>query len=160
MWEGRFKSQAVLDEAALAACMVYVDLNPVRAGIADTPESSAHTSVKVRVTKALKGEQPAHLLPFVGNPRKDMPKGLPFELIDYLELIELTGRCIREDKAGHIVQNKSALLQRLNISPENLLTLSKGFRKLFHGAVGHSDALTDYCEHKGLKRRTSVSCFT
>ena len=156
-WEGRFKSQALLDEAALAACMAYVDLNPVRANIAKTPESSAFTSVKQRVNAAIKGKQPKRLLPFVGNPRQNMPKGLPFELTDYLELIELTGRCIREDKAGYIEENQPALLARLNINPENWLTLSKDFRKLFHGAVGHGDALADYCEHKGLKRRTSVN---
>jgi REP element-mobilizing transposase RayT len=157
-WEGRFKSQALLDEAALAACMAYVDLNPVRANIANTPESSDYTSVKQRVISAKKAKQPAMLLPFVGNPRKEMPKGLPFELTDYLELIELTGRCIREDKAGHIEANQPTLLERLKISPENWLTLSKDFRKLFHGAVGHGDVLTDYCENKGLKRRANVRC--
>jgi REP element-mobilizing transposase RayT len=157
-WEGRFKSQALLDEAALAACMAYVDLNPVRANIAKTPESSGFTSVKQRVNAAIKGKQPNVLMPFVGNPRKTMPKGLPFELKDYLELIELTGRCIREDKAGHIEDSQPALLNRLNISPENWLTLTKGFRKLFHGAVGQSGVLTDYCANKGLKRRTNVTC--
>jgi hypothetical protein len=157
-WEGRFKSQALLDEATLASCMAYVDLNPVRAKIANTPEKSNYTSIQQRINAALQGEQPKPLLPFVGNPRQAMPKGLPFELKDYLELIELTGRSIRGDKVGHIEENQPVLLRRLNITPENWLTINKDFRKLFHGAVGHSDVLTDYCEHKGLKRRTNVNC--
>jgi hypothetical protein len=156
-WEGRFKSQALLDEAAIAACMAYVDLNPVRAKIAKTPESSGFTSVKKRVNAALKAKQPSMLMPFVGNPRHNMPKGLPFELKDYLELIELTGRCIRADKVGYIEQNQPALLIRLNIAPENWLTLTKDFKRVFHGAVGHGDVLTHYCEHKGLKRRSNIN---
>lgn len=49
-WEARYKSQALLTEEALLSCMAYVDLNPVRAAIADTPAHSAHTSIKERIT--------------------------------------------------------------------------------------------------------------
>lgn len=102
-WEARFKSQALLDEKALAAAMAYVDLNPIRAALAETPESSAHTPVKARIASLKKEETTArHLFPFVGNPREPMPEGLPFRLMDYLELVDWTGRQCREDKRGNI----------------------------------------------------------
>jgi len=159
-WEGRFKSQALLDEAALAACLAYVDLNPIRAKIAKTPETSKHTSIKLRIENVVDSQQPNNLLAFVGNPRKNIPKGLPFALQDYLKLVEITGRCIRENKRGFIEKNTPELLHRLNICPENWLILTTQFRKVFQGAVGHSNVLTDFCYHQKIQRRSSITAST
>ena len=48
-FESRFKCQILLDVAAIASCMVYVDLNPIRAGVAPTPEESDFTSIQERI---------------------------------------------------------------------------------------------------------------
>ena len=161
-WEGRFKCQALLDESALLACMAYVDLNPIRAKMATTPETSDYTSIKQRIHHVLNHEQnhnqqPSTLKPFVGNPRKDMPNGIPFELTEYIELVEMTGRCIREDKAGHIDNNLPSILTRLNIEPDNWLIMTKQFTKVFHGAVGNEHVLQNFSENRQLKRRPNLS---
>lgn len=118
-WEGRFKSQALLDEAALVACMAYVNLNPIRANMADTIEASDYTSVQQQIQAGSKPEafsefntrlkeaesesmppkQPT-LMRF--DSQMDRSDELPLSLNDYLRLIDWSGRAIYPDKKGRI----------------------------------------------------------
>ncbi len=170
-WEGRFKSQALLDEKALASCMAYVDLNPIRSHMAEIPETSDHTSVKQRIEHQKStvtnnpeaiSAQPKCLLPFAGYPRKQMPKGLPFRYTDYLELVDWTGRILRDDKKGHIPDHIPDILARLNIEPRHWVYLAEDFESPFKSLVGSAYKIRQACEEMGknwvhgVKRCTEV----
>lgn len=150
-WEGRFKSQALLDESAVASCMAYVDLNPVRAGESKTPEESMHTSIYLRCKKLKENTQPSSLMPFQGDDNGS--EVLPFKCVDYLKLVELTGRCIKEGKIGAISQNKPDILNRLSISAESWMTLTTQFEALFQGAVGAPESLSYFTHVSDRQRR-------
>ncbi|QHJ12007.1 hypothetical protein FX988_02249 [Paraglaciecola mesophila] len=152
-WEGRFKSQALLDESAVLACMAYVDLNPIRAKMAKTPETSKHTSIKKRI-HAVKNQQsqPSVLMPFVGNPRGNMPRGIAYSLKDYCELVDTTGRCIRDDKAGHIDNTLNPILQRLGLDSAQWLTLTTEFEKHFCYAAGAEQMMNAFKRHTHHQR--------
>ena len=79
-WEGRFTSRALLDERAVLACMTYVDLNPIRAALASTPEQSEYTSIRERVVDA----HDTALLRFTDQAED----GIPFKFKDYLKLVD------------------------------------------------------------------------
>jgi hypothetical protein len=163
-WESRFKSQALLDEAALAACMTYVDLNPIRANKAETPEDSDHTSIKKRSADAKKAndpntmsEQTKGLMPFAGNPRKDSPKGLPFQLTDCIELVDWTGRSIRADKRGHISQDLPPALERLQIDSKHWLYLSQHFESHFKRLVCTAFTIKQAASQFGYQQTPNIS---
>jgi len=134
-WESRFTSQALKTEEALLSCMAYVDLNPVRSGIAASPETSSHTSIQERIQpafnlkQAIKGQrQGGDLLDFkttlkpllhFEDDQMDQPQtGILFAFHDYLELVDWTGRIIRKDKRGFIDTALPPILNRLQITQE------------------------------------------
>jgi putative transposase len=139
-WEGRFKSQALLDEGALLACMAYVDLNPVRAGKALTPESSCYTSIKLRITYAEKRKQPHSLMPFSSVSKGSLRKKLPFQLHDYLELVDQSGRVLLHGKRGCIPTNCEPILQRTGLDISEWTILSRSIESKFANDVSVSIA--------------------
>lgn len=126
-WEGRFKSQALLDDAGLLTAMAYVDLNPIRAGIAATPEASDFTSIYARIQAHKKTQDQRLTAPATGtsvpliafrDALPDQRPTIPFTFRDYVELVDWTGRVVRDDKHGAIDQQLPAIMQRLNIDAE------------------------------------------
>jgi len=165
-WEGRFKSQALLDEAALVSLMAYVDLNPIRAGMATTPETSDYTSVQQRVIETQlddapeqKKDLPEDLQTAVGKLARFAPESglredgtLPLTLTDYLELVDYTGRAIARGKKGTINDRLPPILERLNARPEGVLEfLSNPQQRRAPNVIGPVDALKDLAQAFGKK---------
>ncbi|MDO3382463.1 transposase [Gilvimarinus algae] len=172
-FEGRFKSQALLDERALLSCMTYVDLNPIRAGMTDSPETSDFTSVQERLgidrstrvrtqnTPSTQHQDPlnlAELMPFSGSEHKgNQPNHLPFDLTDYLQLVDWTGRAIRNDKRGAINQRLPDILQRLGIPSKDWLDTCWHIEKRFGRVIGPVAKITELCEALNLKWMHGIS---
>jgi len=136
-WEGRFKSQALLDEAAVMACMAYVDLNPLRAGVATTPKASAFTSIQQRIMAASNNKQPRCLFPFLGN-KSSAADGLPFSLYDYLTLIEDTARQLRVGQCEHIDVSHSPITIQIGLQHNKWHTMVQGIETQFSTTVSLS----------------------
>ena len=121
--------------------------------MATTPETSDHTSMSKRV-QALKQhqEQPHKLLPFAGSPSENMLNGIAFTLQDYCELVDITRRITREDKAGHRDQYQSPILERLGLSAEQRLTLTTEFEQHFCYAAGAEKMINNVKIHTQHQR--------
>ncbi len=151
-WESRFKSQALLDETAVLTAMAYVDLNPVRAGMALGIPDSEHTSGQDRWCEISESDNsPASpaLLPFVGAQRANSADGLPFNIQDYLDLIDTTGRCIRDDKSGYISNTQPKLLSVLGVEPGEWFKTVTELQTRYELAVGAPERLRQFARRWG-----------
>jgi REP element-mobilizing transposase RayT len=157
-WEGRFKSQALLDEGALLTCMSYVDLNPIRAGLAKTPERSDFTSIQERIEAYAKlqnrrkakqmRKQPTTLHPFKRAREKEPTKYIEFELNDYLRLVDWTGRAIREDKKGAIPSDLAPILERIGLNPDAWLKSVSYYNRNYFSVMGAIDRIKAFAQEQ------------
>ena len=140
-WEGRFKSQALLDVRALLACMAYVDLNPIRAAMTRTPEQSDYTSIQERINRP-----DSDCLSRLDQ--KDI-NAIPINLKDYMELVDWGGREIKHNKRGHIPTQAPPILVRLRMDASPVLDyLAKDDLPGF-GAMGPVSMLRDFAKSVG-----------
>jgi hypothetical protein len=182
-WEARFKAQPLLDESAIAACMAYVDLNPIRAAVAQTPETSDFTSLHDRIadrqaatsarsttaqeTQTEHGPRAGWLAPIALEPprrhsrdihttRRLSNRGCLFLSLDqYLQLVDWTGRQMRLDKPGQIPPHLEPILTRLDCSLETWLDLVKNFRRRFLTEAGRPETLQTVSQLRRSCRRSS-----
>jgi REP element-mobilizing transposase RayT len=173
-WEGRYSAKRLDDEGAILACMCYVDLNPIRADMADTPESSAFTSVYDRVTARQSRKAAADVAKM---PTDSLPTALqqrlqavnaddwltPIDQIqmpglascwllsedEYLTLVDETGRTLREDKTGSIPAHLAPILERLDLDHQHWLTTVTLFGKRFKRVVAKEPLMEQAARQAG-----------
>jgi len=144
-WEGRFNCQALLDDAAVLACMVYVDLNPVRAGLTSTPEKGLHTSIKRRASSL--SSPHFHVQPLAASIH---PHSIPVSNAQYVELVDWTGRSLNPLNKGAIPSHSPPILVRLAIRPREWLIQVPAIESRYWRAVGRVEALLERAHSIGL----------
>lgn len=146
-WESRYKSQALLDERALLACMVYVDLNPIRAGIASSLEQSHYTSIQKRVLQIKSHWQPTQLKPLTDK-RSSNSRAIPMDLKAYIQVVTETSGMVYSPH-DKVIQFP---LSQLGFAPTEWRKLTSKFESLFGYVVGASDALIEFKQHVNLSK--------
>ncbi len=175
-WEGRFKSQPLLDDGALIGCMAYVDLNPIRAGEAKSLEECDFTSVKARLSAyrkekrraALDGRRvmvakatPEHLIPMPLRCATDVERGvkdtedgfLPISLESYVELLQWTAE-MTGDNVSVMRRPKRGLamkLRSLGLNPNHFAQSVISFHQLTLQVVGSPENIRAEAKRRGMR---------
>ncbi|KAA3641459.1 MAG: hypothetical protein DWP95_06785, partial [Proteobacteria bacterium] len=109
-------------------------LNPIRAGMATPLGESEFTSIKERIEA-----ESTELLPFGKG-----DNNLPYYLSSYIDLVDETGRCVREDKRGFIATNASKILDQLGLDTDTWIDELEGFKSVGYSAIGTASQLKEF----------------
>ena len=160
-WEGRFKSQPLLDGAAVAACMAYNDLNPLRAGMVESVEQSSHTSIKRRMLFNQRDNKNHGLMPFADESRGERVNSdascLPFTEDAYLALLKEAQHQINNEASLANESCQKALFEAFGLTFTNWMQLATNFESLFSGPVGNEIAMRAFQDRVGLQRLVDIT---
>jgi hypothetical protein len=153
--------------------MSYVDLNPIRAGMCDTPEESAFTSIQQRIqqwqqtqsqnnkTKSTPEKNPntVPLMRLIKQSQDPHRNAIGYTTKDYLELVDWAGRAIRDNKRGAIPNSIPPILERLKLNPKTYLAfvgkssshLPDKIRQQHNKALGSVEQLKTLATQLGQK---------
>jgi len=159
-WEGRYKCQALLDEAALLTCMIYVDLNPIRANVSQTLEKSDFTSIQERIrdynstlrttknsNKKNKNKSLVAMIP--QRKTKSEQPSINFSAEDYIALARWTSNALTQKK-HHFTDNIKQTLQNLEINEKHWISQAQYFEKQYGRMIGPAERVSHISEKLGL----------
>lgn len=160
-WEGRYTSQALLDEAAVLSCMCYVDLNPVRAKITQKLEESNHTGIKKRIEQ-VKADKSNEAQPNLSKSIDALSgqlnsQRMTISIGDYFELVEWTGKSIIYDNKASIPPNIQSILSSLNLQQGHWLKQIKDFNQHYCRVVGPVKLIQEKAKAMALTYLRGVS---
>ncbi len=154
-WQGRFNSIYLPEEGAVLKCMMYVDLNEVRALIAKSPEcskfSSCYRRIKAEFAREKLKKEPNNeiareeskldnwLEPVFNTKKKRGYLNITFN--EYLELLDWTGRQIMDNKRGAISESLEPILKRVGLKSDKWIDTFLSFGKDFKRVAGSEEAI-------------------
>jgi REP element-mobilizing transposase RayT len=181
-WQDRFRSIRIEDEESLLACAAYVELNPIRAAMAETIEGSEYTSVKRRIEAELQDSElnqpvtepvistkvrrdsflaklcideandPIGVVPSETGRRCSDKGFLSMDLTAYLELLDWTARQLVPGKCGSTPKDTPPILKRLGLQPTSWLELVSDFEDTFCHLAGRCDRIDAARSHQTQRR--------
>ncbi len=156
-WEGRFRSQALLDEGALLTCMAYVDLNPVRAGLASVPEEALFTSIRERLLSAARAPAAAvpGLMPFADQAAAGS-ESLPGSFENYVEIVRFAAQSVRGDQTLPVPPAVAERLERHGLESSTFIDTLRNYPRCFFTMVGRAHLIDTESTRRGYKRSPGI----